>query len=111
MNFAELMDSWLTEKIARMGKLELRVAELEERAATLDSVREIVNEVVAAALDEIPSHGSLTESRVKDIVQNELCDTDWSNMIGEEVNAMIDDKLCDFDAVIKDKNDDELSDL
>ena len=97
MNFAELLDSWISEKIlrsqtdlsARVAKLEMRVAELENQAVNHDTVRDITNEVVQAALDEAPQ-GSLTESRVKDLIYNTLSeDVDWDEMIGDTVNDRV----------------------
>lgn len=126
MNFAELMDSWITEKItraqtdliARVSKLEMRVQELEERAVTLDTVRGIVNEVVAAALEEIPSRGSLTEFRVGDLIQTQLCNTDWADLIGEEVNELIESAIDNNDSIrdeirslVDEQLDGELDDL
>lgn len=126
MNFAELMDSWITEKIvraqtdlvARVSKLEMRVQELEERAVTLDTVRGIVNEVVAAALEEIPSRGSLTEFRVGELIQTHLCNTDWADLIGEEVNELIESAIDNNDSIrdeirslVDEQLDGELDDL
>lgn len=129
MNFAELLDSWISEKIlraqtdliARVAKLEMRVAELEaedidetlakrlteleNQAVGIDTVRNITNEVVQAALHEGPNDYTLAERvqllednafseyGIQEIIQTYLCNTDWNDMIGEEVTDILDARI------------------
>lgn len=100
----DTFEHWLQGQInACVQGLLSRVERLEATASTNDQslakrVRRLEDDFVSA-------------SRVEDLVQEALNVADWNELIGSEIDERIDTKLEDFDQVIKDKIDDELSDL
>lgn len=109
MNFAELLDSWINEKITRsQTDLTTRVAKLEMRVAELEHLT--VNREDATV--------SLTEYRVNEIIQNQLCDVDWNDMIGGEIDERIESAIENNESIrdeirnfVNEQLDSELDDL
>lgn len=94
MTFSELLDNWIGEKIiraqtdliARISKLEMKVSELKRLVA----------------------QEQVSEYRVREIIQTHLCNTDWHDMIGSEIDDRIEDSVRDKVTEILDS---ELDDL
>lgn len=97
MTFSELLDNWIGEKIiraqtdliARTSKLEMKMNELERLVVQRE------NEPVSEYL-------------IDQLIQTRLCNTDWSDMIGSEIDDRIEDSVRDKVTEILDS---ELDDL
>lgn len=102
----DTFEHWLQGQInACVQGLLARVERLEATASTNDqSLAERVQRLEANFV-------SARAKRVEDLVNEALNVADWNELIGSEIDERIDTKLEDFDQVIKDKIDDELSDL
>lgn len=107
MTFSELLDNWIGEKIiraqtdliARISKLEMKVSELKRLVVQRE------NEPVSEYL-------------IDQLIQTRLCNTDWNDMIGEEVNELIESAIDNNDSVrteirnlVDEQLDGELDDL
>lgn len=101
MTFGELLENWINEKItrsqtdlvARISKLEMKVGELERLAAQRnndDYERSLADRVQYLEQEQ------MSEYRVQEIIQTHLCDTDWSEMIGSEIDDRIEDKISEL---------------
>ena len=114
----EIFETWLAERIFyaqtaltdRISVLEAEIQTLRiaapETAATLDRDGRTLSERVTWLENHITDCDTLAES-----IQNVLSDTDWDNMIGDEVNGMIDSAVDEkVDAYLDDNLDEKVVD-
>lgn len=91
MNFAELLDSWIIDKITRaQTDLTARVAKLEMRVSELEA--EDIDETLAKRI-QLLEDSTFSEFGIQEIIQTYLCNTDWNDMIGEEVTDILDSRI------------------
>ena len=91
MNFAELLDSWISDKITRaQTDLTARVAKLEMRVSELEA--EDIDETLAKRI-QLLEDSTFSEFGIQEIIQTYLCNTDWNDMIGEEVTDILDSRI------------------
>ncbi len=83
----ETFEAWLRREIREIT--DQRVVKLDERLEALVELTQRIQRLEAGAKE-------ISEFRVEEIVQNQLCNVDWGDMIGEEVSNIVDAKISDL---------------